>query len=110
MPEGETGNPVSPSTLPKTVTIPHDPFVSLPVKQYIRSMFEIVRPPFIIVIHCCIPPVFFGVVFWIFYAPLRRRRKRERLGLCLSCGYDLRASRDRCPECGCAMQNREKEE
>ena len=38
MPEGETGNPVSPSTLPKTVTIPHDPFVSLPVKQY-RSYF-----------------------------------------------------------------------
>ncbi|MCZ6652297.1 MAG: hypothetical protein O7D91_04640 [Planctomycetota bacterium] len=47
-----------------------------------------------------------GVLFALlllpcFYTiPFYRRRKRKKLGLCLKCGYDLRASKDRCPECG----------
>jgi hypothetical protein len=36
----------------------------------------------------------------IFYDRRRIRRERKDSGKCLNCGYELRASPDRCPECG----------
>ncbi len=42
----------------------------------------------------------FSTPLWVAGTRVYRRRKRKKLGLCLKCGYELRASKDRCPECG----------
>jgi hypothetical protein len=55
------------------------------------------------------------IPYWMLAAPLAavavvtglhaaRLRRRRRPGLCCRCGYDLRASPERCPECGIAHQ------
>jgi hypothetical protein len=51
---------------------------------------------------------YFALPYWcpvliltLFASPmLARFRRRNRPGLCHHCGYDLRATPDRCPECG----------
>ena len=47
-----------------------------------------------------VPTLVFGGSFTYLGLPWYRRRKRRKLGLCLECGYDLRGSKERCPECG----------
>lgn len=50
-----------------------------------------------------LPAVLFGIYpAALFYAAFKKLRQQRRIasGLCSACGYDLRESRDRCPECG----------
>lgn len=44
-----------------------------------------------------VPSATFALTGWL---SRRKRVRRMRLKLCAQCGYDLRASPDRCPECG----------
>ena len=60
-----------------------------------------------------LPPMAILVGVWIWVASfilegLRRdlSHKRKKLGPCLKCGYDLRGSKDKCPECGQEFEKR----
>ena len=59
--------------------------------------------------NLAIPLWFVGadLIIWpvVFLTRQMRRRRRVRLGHCLQCGYDLRASSSRCPECGTPVPN-----
>ena len=60
--------------------------------------FEFMLPLWLIVVMGSIPPL----VWELRYRRGRRRRMRRSLGQCVACGYDLRATPQRCPECGAA--------
>ena len=69
-----------------------------------RSFTDYAKGVWALVLPLWIPTLAFGSSLAFLYHPVHRRRKRKKLGLCLKCGYDLRASKDRCPECGAATK------
>lgn len=82
--------------------------VELPGIAYVSDVYMGLRSS-LVVIHLNYPTALFAIapIAWI-VAFRRRRRKarRARGGLCAACGYDLRASPDRCPECGVAVESK----
>ena len=57
---------------------------------------------------CC--GVVVSLAAWRLFRDRTRRHLREKLiqlgvPICLPCGYDLRGSTDRCPECGTTFEN-----
>ena len=65
-------------------------------------------PPFYRDGHIAFPHWFAALLFMLPAIPLLRRRLRRRVppGHCARCGYDLRATPDRCPECGSPSSRR----
>jgi hypothetical protein len=65
-----------------------------------RSWLEPAHPPFRL--------IYVGIPFWFplvitSLAPtvwILTRKKPSKIGVCIFCGYDLRATPNRCPECG----------
>jgi hypothetical protein len=59
-------------------------------------LYALVMPHWAWIVVCLLLPCARAVA-------LLRSRSRARSGHCPACGYDLRASPDRCPECGLAV-------
>jgi hypothetical protein len=57
--------------------------------------------PWALRLRCAVPAVALSLLPMMSGARrLCHRRKSESTDICRSCGYDLRASKERCPECG----------
>lgn len=63
------------------------------------SRYYAIRLSMLTAAFCLLP------LWWIARLAIRRRMQGMRAGreLCVECGYDLRASSNRCPECGTAI-------
>jgi hypothetical protein len=69
----------------------------------ISPLREIMRLPALpLLVIMAIAPVFWSLR-WLL-GSLRNNRIR-RLGLCPACGYDMRMTPDRCPECGAVRKD-----
>jgi hypothetical protein len=63
-----------------------------------RYAYDEFRVPYWLILLAPLTPLMVSLT--VKYRRRRRRRARERMGLCLNCGYDLRSTAGACPECG----------
>jgi hypothetical protein len=71
--------------------------------QFITEPMAGTQPYYrMVVIPLLYPAVLLAIPPAVWLALTVRRRRRLRAGLCRNCGYDLRESPERCPECGAA--------
>jgi hypothetical protein len=69
---------------------PERPGLNTPI-----GIYSITIPYWLAILLCFPLPL-----VWLWRIPHRRRAYHRAHGLCLHCGYDLRASTGKCPECG----------
>jgi hypothetical protein len=63
--------------------------------SFYLPLYSLYAVPYWAILVCVPGPVVLRTIF-----TETRRRRRIRQSLCPACGYDLRASSERCPECG----------
>ena len=69
---------------------------------------NVIKPPPVDITHVWVVPLWPIILLTMILpawwtARFIRARRRDRAFCCAHCGYDLRASPDRCPECGATV-------
>jgi hypothetical protein len=72
------------------------PYSRPPVSGWYWGFLVVSVPYWAVVLAAAVMPL----LWWRSFVQRRRRLRRERAQLCPACGYDLRATPGRCPECG----------
>lgn len=74
--------------------------VAVPVPERFGLRYAATKKCRTVAFHDAVPVAAMALLPGLFLIGAVRRRRRPEPGHCAICGYDLRATPDRCPECG----------